>query len=119
MSRKRAPGPYNYDDDEDYVPSKAVKYSEREDVGPQKVKKHTLDSDEELDEDEKGGKGVDKDYDILKEEDIDGESVFNFVLSGKGMKNNHDILKEEDTVVMVRVYFVFLFGKGEQRTMTS
>ncbi|XP_050711359.1 CD2 antigen cytoplasmic tail-binding protein 2-like isoform X2 [Eriocheir sinensis] len=73
MSRKRAPGPYNYDDDEDYVPSKAVKYSEREDVGPQKVKKHSLDSDEEEDEDEAGGKGVDKNYDILKEEDIDGQ----------------------------------------------
>lgn len=75
MSRKRAPGPYNYDDDEDYVPSKAVKYSEREDVGPKKVKKHTLDSDEEEDEDEAGGKDGDKNYDILKEEDIDGERL--------------------------------------------
>ncbi|XP_063847944.1 CD2 antigen cytoplasmic tail-binding protein 2 homolog isoform X1 [Scylla paramamosain] len=74
MSRKRAPGPYNYDDDEDYVPSKAVKYSEREDVGPLKVKKHTLDSDEEEDELEGGGgQGEDKNYDVLKEEDIDGQ----------------------------------------------
>lgn len=80
MSRKRAPGPYNYDDDEDYVPSKAVKYSEREDVGPQKVKKHTLDSDEDEDEDEAGGKGGDKNYDILKEEDIDGERLCLFYL---------------------------------------
>lgn len=87
MSRKRAPGPYNYDDDEDYVPSKAVKYSEREDVGPKKVKKHTLDSDEEEDEDEAGGKDGDKNYDILKEEDIDGETLlvlsFIFVFMAK------------------------------------
>lgn len=75
MSRKRAPGPYSYDDDEDYVPSKAVKYSEREDVGPQKVKKHTLDSDEEEEDDVGGGKGGDKNYDILKEEDIDGKRL--------------------------------------------
>lgn len=80
MSRKRAPGPYNYDDDEDYVPSKAVKYSEREGVGPQKVKKHSLDSDEEEDEDERGGKIGDKNYDILKEEDIDGERLCLFNL---------------------------------------
>lgn len=74
MSRKRAPGPYNYDDDEDYVPSKAVKYSEREDVLPLKVKKHTLDSDEEEEEEEVGpGQVGDKNYDILKEEDIDGK----------------------------------------------
>lgn len=74
MSRKRAPGPYNYDDDEDYVPSKAVKYSEREDVLPLKVKKHTLDSDEEEEEEEVGpGQVGDKNYDILKEEDIDGQ----------------------------------------------
>lgn len=79
MSRKRAPGPYTYDDDEDYVPSKAVKYSEREDVGPPKVKKHTLDSDEEEDDDEEGGKGVDKNYDILKEEDIDGKRLSTFL----------------------------------------
>ncbi|MPC75525.1 hypothetical protein E2C01_069915 [Portunus trituberculatus] len=72
MSRKRAPGPYNYDDDEDYVPSKAVKYSEREDVGPLKVKKHTLDSDEEEDELEGDDQNEDKNYDVLKEEDIDG-----------------------------------------------
>ena len=76
MSRKRAPGPYDYDDDEDYVPSKAVKYSEREDVKPLKVKKHTLDSDEEEYEEEDGGTlGGDKNYDNLKEEDIDGEKM--------------------------------------------
>lgn len=75
MSRKRAPGPYNYDDDEDYVPSKAVKYSEREDVRPMKVKKHTLDSDEEEDELEGNGPNEEKNYDILKEEDIDGKKT--------------------------------------------
>ncbi|KAK4307537.1 hypothetical protein Pmani_020684 [Petrolisthes manimaculis] len=72
MSRKRGVvGPYSYDDDEDYVPSKGVKYSEREDVGPKKEKKHTLDSDEEEDNDEDLDGG--KNYDVLKEEDIDGQ----------------------------------------------
>lgn len=78
MSRKRAPGPYSYDDDEDYVPSKGIKYSEREDVLPVKEKKHTLDSDEEdddndggNDEDEEGPGG--KNYDVLRDEDIDGQ----------------------------------------------
>ncbi|KAK3887501.1 hypothetical protein Pcinc_008413 [Petrolisthes cinctipes] len=72
MSRKRGVvGPYSYDDDEDYVPSKGVKYSEREDVVPKKEKKHTLDSDEEEDNDE--DLDAEKNYDILKEEDIDGQ----------------------------------------------
>ncbi|CAL4068334.1 unnamed protein product, partial [Meganyctiphanes norvegica] len=51
MSRKRAPGPYSYDDDEDYVPSKGVKYSNVDERDPLKVKKHTLDSDEEEEDD--------------------------------------------------------------------
>lgn len=77
MSRKRAAvGPYSYDDDEDYVPTKGVKYSEREDVVPKKEKKHTLDSDEEEDEDEEEDAAGGKNYDVLKEEDIDGRDTW-------------------------------------------
>ncbi|KAK7078865.1 CD2 antigen cytoplasmic tail-binding protein 2 [Halocaridina rubra] len=75
MSLKRSVGPYKYDDDEDYVPTKSVKYSEREDVLPLKEKKHTLDSDEEDDADggvEESELG-EKNYDVLKDEDIDGQ----------------------------------------------
>jgi len=71
MSRKRAPGPYLYDDDEDYVPSKGVKYSETDDNKP-KVKKHTLDSDEE-EEDETVVEKETKDYDEMTQEGLDGQ----------------------------------------------
>ncbi|KAK8736789.1 hypothetical protein OTU49_004646 [Cherax quadricarinatus] len=73
MSRKRPSGPYSYDDDEDYVPSKDVKYSEREDLIPQKEKKHSLDSDEEDDDDDDDDETGGKNYDILRDEDIDGQ----------------------------------------------
>ncbi|XP_076056002.1 CD2 antigen cytoplasmic tail-binding protein 2 homolog holn1 isoform X2 [Oratosquilla oratoria] len=69
---KRPQGAYDYDDDEDYVPTKGVKYSEREDVGPLKKQKHTLDSDEEED-DELDDK--DKNYDVMKDEDIYGQEA--------------------------------------------
>lgn len=74
MSRKRVSGPYSYDDDEDYVPGKDVKYSAMEDMIPPKKKKHTLDSDEDEDdnEDEEHEVGGKK-YDVLKDEDIDGQ----------------------------------------------
>ena len=79
MSMKRAAGsigPYSYDDDEDYVPSKAVKYSSLDtQPGPAAVKAHTLDSDEEeegLDRDGGDCAGSEKAFDILKEDDIEG-----------------------------------------------
>lgn len=80
MSLKRSSGPYSYDDDEDYVPTKSVKYSEREDVMPVKEKKHTLDSDEEEEDEETaaaaaaaGEENGNKNYDVLKDEDIEGQ----------------------------------------------
>ncbi|XP_045625660.2 CD2 antigen cytoplasmic tail-binding protein 2 homolog [Procambarus clarkii] len=73
MSRKRSSGPYSYDDDEDYVPTKGVKYSEREDLIPQKEKKHSLDSDEEEDNEDEDDETGGKNYDVLRDEDIDGQ----------------------------------------------
>ena len=65
-SRKRVkPGPYSYDDDEDYVPGAGVKYSSTDDSAPAKKKAHTLDSDEEEEEDTNP-------QDVLKEDEITG-----------------------------------------------
>lgn len=76
MSEKRSAGPYSYDDDEDYVPSKAVKYSSLDNDAPgdAKAKVHTLDSDEEdLPDDGNGCVGSEKAFDVLKDDDIEGE----------------------------------------------
>lgn len=71
MSLKRAPGPYKYDDDEDYVPSKGAKYSDKDESESSKVKKHTLDSDEE-EEDDIEEKETTK-YDEVVQEGLDGQ----------------------------------------------
>uniref|UniRef100_A0A2P2HXS2 CD2 antigen cytoplasmic tail-binding protein 2 homolog n=2 Tax=Hirondellea gigas TaxID=1518452 RepID=A0A2P2HXS2_9CRUS len=82
MSKKRgAVGPYSYDDDDDYVPTKAVNYSTKdEQPGPAKKKAHTLDSDEEDDDGIEGlvagttgCVGSEKSHDVMKEDDIEGQ----------------------------------------------
>ena len=71
-SKKRGkPGNYSYDDDEDYVPSADVHYSSKDNSAPKKKKAHTLDSDEELDEDNDP-------QDVLKEDDITGKFWYFF-----------------------------------------
>lgn len=71
MFRKNQPGPYKYDDDEDYVPTKKVNYRlAKDDVATVSVKKHTLDSDEEDEEAEEKKKTK---LDFLKDEEIDGK----------------------------------------------
>ena len=71
-SRKRnLPGQFKYDDDEDYVPRSAVKYTKRDnDSEPAKPKTHTLDSDEE--DDDTNCIGEKTSYDVLQEKDIKG-----------------------------------------------
>lgn len=71
MSRKQQCGRYEYDDDDDYVPMKKVKYSMKDDL-PAKDKKHTLDSDEEEEEDEPK---TFKKHEMLDDDDIDGMDI--------------------------------------------
>ena len=72
---------YSYDDDEDYVPTKKVKYSSHDDDGATiKKKKHTLDSDEE--DDDTGCAGDDDLNDAANksEDEIEGQYsiIFNY-----------------------------------------
>ncbi|KAF2345841.1 hypothetical protein FHG87_023403 [Trinorchestia longiramus] len=80
--RKIAPDSYSYDDDEDYVPSKSVKYSALDEV-PGKKKAHTLDSDEEEEDHDAGNDVADKSSNILQENDIEGQEAPTIAFEGE------------------------------------
>ena len=70
FKRPKPSSSFQKDDDEDYVPTKKVKYTEADMPPPSTEKKHTLDSDEEGDEE------LDDNY-KLHEDEIDG-IILNF-----------------------------------------
>ncbi|RXG73377.1 CD2 antigen cytoplasmic tail-binding protein 2-like protein [Armadillidium vulgare] len=112
MHKKAQPGGYKYDDDEDYVPSKKVKYSKDDDIKGTHVKKHTLDSDEE-DEDEIL-KAQQKKYDILKDEDIDGQEDATIDMEGETKITPFNMKEEMEEGHFDKDGFYHFKKEGEQ-----